>query len=79
MSLSTQEGTNTTNEDPSENVQQEVSDLHFTELSPVMNEALTVIGQHQNQSLSHFRQEETEGYHLIDILQNMFLGMPGVL
>ena len=31
-------GTNTTNEDPSENVQQEVSDLHSTELSPVMNE-----------------------------------------
>jgi len=30
--------TNTTNEDPSENVQQEVSDLHSTELSPVMNE-----------------------------------------
>jgi len=31
-------GTNTTNEDPSGNVQQEVSDLHSTELSPVMNE-----------------------------------------
>jgi len=31
-------GTNTTNEDPSENVQQEVSDLYSTELSPVMNE-----------------------------------------
>jgi len=31
-------GTNTTNEDPSENVQQEVSDLHFTELSLIMNE-----------------------------------------
>jgi len=31
-------GTNTTNEDPSENVQQEVSDLHSTELSLVMNE-----------------------------------------
>jgi len=31
-------GTNTTNENPSENVQQEVSDLHSTELSPVTNE-----------------------------------------
>jgi len=31
-------GTSTTNEDPFENVQQEVSDLHSTELSPVMNE-----------------------------------------
>ena len=31
-------GTNTTNEDPSENVQQEVNDLHSTKLSPVMNE-----------------------------------------
>jgi len=31
-------GTNTTNEDPSKNVQQEISDLHSTELSPVMNE-----------------------------------------
>jgi len=31
-------GTNTTNEDPSENVQQEVSDLHSIELSPIMNE-----------------------------------------
>jgi len=31
-------GTNTTHEDPSENVQQKVNDLHFTELSPVMNE-----------------------------------------
>jgi len=31
-------GTNTTNEDPSENVEQEVSDLCSTELSPVMNE-----------------------------------------
>ena len=30
--------TNTTNENPSENVQQDVSDLHSTELSPVMNE-----------------------------------------
>jgi len=30
-------GTNTTNEDPSENVQQEVNDLHSDELSPVMN------------------------------------------
>jgi len=32
------EGTNTTNDDPFENVQQEVSDLHSTKLSPVMNE-----------------------------------------
>jgi len=31
-------GTNTINEDPSENVQQEVSDLYSIELSPVMNE-----------------------------------------
>jgi len=31
-------GTNTTNEDPSEDVQQEVNDLHSIELSPVMNE-----------------------------------------
>jgi len=31
-------GTNTTNEDPSKNVQQEVGNLHSTELSPVMNE-----------------------------------------
>ena len=31
-------GTNITNEDPSKNVQQEVNDLHSTELSPVMNE-----------------------------------------
>jgi len=31
-------GTNTTNEDPSDNVQQEVSDHHSIELSPVMNE-----------------------------------------
>jgi len=31
-------GTNTTNEDPYENVQQEVSDHHSTKLSPVMNE-----------------------------------------
>jgi len=35
-------GTNTTNEDPSENVQQEVSDLHSTELSPVMNEVTNI-------------------------------------
>jgi len=33
-------GTNTTNENPSKNVQQEVSDLHFTELTPIMNEVI---------------------------------------
>jgi len=38
MSLSTYEGPTQPNEDPSENVQQEVSDLHSTKLSPVMNE-----------------------------------------
>ena len=35
--------------------------------------------KYQNQSLSHFRQEETEWYHLTDILQNMFPGIPSIL
>ena len=105
MSLSTYEGPTQPNEDPSENVQQEVSDLHSTKLSPVMNEVTNndrlapklepftlptelspVMNEVTNsdrlapeQSLSHFRREETEGYHLIDILQNMFLGIPNIL
>ena len=73
--------TNTTNEDPSENVQQEVSDLHSTESSPFMNEVT------KNDRLAPEPEPEPftlpprriEGYHLTDILQNMFPGIPSIL
>ena len=75
------QGTNTTNEDPSENVQQEVSDLHSTELSPIMNEVTN------NDRLAPEPEPEPftlpprrkEGYHLTDILQNTFPGILGIL